>query len=270
MKDITLEELLEAGCHFGHQANRRNPKADEFIFESRSNIHIINLEKTREGLIEAAAYLRELSSNGGQIVVVGTKRQARQVVQDEAVRAREAGATGYHYVTSRWIGGMLTNFQEVSKNFKKLRDLNDFLSANKRGDYTKREVVLMEKERNKLDDFYGGVIDLVKVPDALVIIGTQLEGTAVKEAILNDVKTVGIVDTNADPSVIDHPIPANDDAVGSIKLITTFLTDAWIEGKREFKKVEDKRIAEEEAVKAKAAAKAKKDEAEAISRAHNS
>ncbi|HVT01642.1 MAG TPA: 30S ribosomal protein S2 [Patescibacteria group bacterium] len=266
MRDITLEELLEAGCHFGHQVNRRNPKADDYIFEARSNIHIINLEKTRDGLLAAAEYLKELSSNGGYVVVVGTKRQARQVVQDEALRAKEAGVNGLFYVNYRWIGGILTNFPEVSKNFKKLRDLSEFLASNKRGEYTKRELVLMEKEVDKLKDLYGGVVSMDRVPDALVIIGTQLEATAVREAISNGVKTVGVVDTNADPNIIDYPIPANDDAVGSIKLITSYLVDAWIEGSKiGIKKEEEKIKAEEKAKVAHAKAaedKLKKETAE--------
>src|SRR3989344_5312422 len=156
MRDITLEELLEAGCHFGHQVNRRNPKADEFIFEERSNIHIINLEKSREGLINAGKFLLDLSSKNGSIVVVGTKKQAKNIF----------------YVNSRWVGGTLTNFSEVSKNFKKLKDLNEFLNSGKTSEYTKREVLLFDRERNKLKEFYGGIVDLEGVPDALVIIGT--------------------------------------------------------------------------------------------------
>lgn len=246
MRDITLEELLVAGCHFGHQVNRRNPKADEYIFEVRSNIHIINLEKTREGLIEAGAYLKELASNNGYIVMVGTKRQARQVVKDEVARAKELGAAGIFYVTFRWIGGTLTNFSEVSKNFKKLRELTDLLNSGKKGEYTKRELLLFERERDKLKLLYEGIVDLDRIPDALVIIGTQLEGTAVAEAISNRIKTVGIVDTNADPAPIDYPIPANDDAVGSIKLITSYLTDAWIEGAKIGAKKKEDAAKEEE------------------------
>jgi len=270
MRDITLEELLEAGCHFGHQVNRRNPRADEYIFEARSNIHIINLEKTREGLIAAGEYLKDLASKGGYIVVVGTKRQAKQIVKDEVARAREAGANGIFYVVYRWIGGTLTNFPEVSKNFKRLKELNEFLSGSKREEYTKREVILFERERDKMKNLYEGIVDLDRIPDALVIIGTQLEGTAVHEAISNRVTTVGITDTNADPTVIDYPIPANDDAVGSIKLITTYLTDAWIEGSKAKNKIDEVRAKEEEKQKAEAAAKAKKEEAALINRRHNS
>ncbi len=270
MRDITLEELLVAGCHFGHQVNRRNPRADEYIFEARSNIHIINLEKTREGLIAAGQYLKDLSQKGGYVIFVGTKRQAKQIVTDEVDRARAVDAKGIFHVTFRWIGGTLTNFPEVSKNFKKLRDLNEFLTGNKKEEYTKREVLLFTRDRDKLKDYYEGIMDLDRLPDALVIIGTQLETTAVHEAISNRVTTVGITDTNADPTVIDYPIPANDDAVGSIKLITSYLVDAWIEGAKIRNKNEETRMKEEEKVKAAAAAKAKKEEAELINRRHNS
>ena len=270
MRDITLEELLEAGCHFGHQVNRRNPKADEFIFEERSNIHIINLEKSREGLINAGKFLLDLSSKNGSIVVVGTKRQAKQIVEDEVERARKSEAKNIFYVNSRWVGGTLTNFSEVSKNLKKLKELNEFLNSGKTSEYTKREVLLFDRERNKLKEFYGGIVDLEGVPDALVIIGTHLEDTAVREAISSKVTTVGIVDTNADPTTIDYPIPANDDAVGSIKLITNFLVDAWIEGAGVANKNLEAKAAEEEKEKAIAAAKAKKEKAAAINRKHNS
>src|SRR3990167_10965874 len=138
MHEITLEELLEAGCHFGHQVNRRNPKADVFIFESRSNIHIINLEKTREGLVAAGKYLLDLSSKSGYVVFVGTKRQAKEIVHEEVERARQAGSKGIFYVTSRWVGGTLTNFSEVSKNFKRLAQLNEFIK-NPQLEYTRSE-----------------------------------------------------------------------------------------------------------------------------------
>ena|SRR3989344_1025650 len=244
MREVTLEELLEAGCHFGHQVNRRNPKADVFIFESRSNIHIINLEKTREGLVAAGKYLLDLSSKTGYVVFVGTKRQAKEIVREGVERARQAGSKGIFYVTSRWVGGTLTNFSEVSKNFKKLSELNEFIE-NREQKYTKREIVLFTRERDKLNNLYEGIADMDRVPDALVIIGTQLETTAVREAMKNNATTVGIVDTNADPTIIDYPIPANDDAVGSIKLITSYLVDAWIEGSKVRNKEEETKKKEE-------------------------
>lgn len=246
MRDISLEELLEAGCHFGHQTNRRNPKADDYIFEARSNVHIINLEKTREGLIEAGEYLKKLSQENGYVIFVGTKRQAKQIVKDEVERARSDGANGIFFVTSRWVGGSLTNFPEVSKNFKKLRELNDFLRAGKTGEYTKREIILFERERDKLNGLYGGIEGLDRLPDALCIIGTQLETTAVSEAVSNGLDIVGIVDTNTDPSKITYPIPANDDAVGSIKLITSYLVDAWVEGSKEKPKSKEQELKTED------------------------
>lgn len=270
MRDITLEELLEAGCHFGHQVNRRNPKADEYIFEARSNVHIIDLEKTRDGLVAAAKFLSDLSSRGGSIIVVGTKRQAKDIVEEEAKRAKEAGAAGLFFITARWIGGTLTNFSEVSKNFKKLSEIEEYISGRKDGGYTKFELTQMAKEREKLLNLYGGIAEMTRVPDALVIVGTQHEPTAVREAIANGVATVGIVDTNSDPTVIDYPIPANDDAVGSIKLITTYLTDAWIEGAKIKNKADEAKAAADEKEKALAAAKAKKEEAQSIARRHAS
>ena len=151
-----------------------------------------------------------------------------------------------------------------------MKELNEFLNSGKTSEYTKREVLLFDRERNKLKEFYGGIVDLEGVPDALVIIGTHLEDTAVREAISSKVTTVGIVDTNADPTTIDYPIPANDDAVGSIKLITNFLVDAWIEGAGVANKNLEAKAAEEEKEKAIAAAKAKKEKAAAINRKHNS
>jgi len=270
MREITLEELLVAGCHFGHQANRRNPKADEFIFETRSNVNIIDLAKTKDGLVASAEYLKNLSSKGAYVIFVGTKRQAKQVVREEVERVRQAGSKGIFYVTSRWIGGTLTNFTEVARNAKKLSELTEFLSSERTNEYTKREVVVFGREKAKLENLYGGVVGIDRIPDALVIIGTQLETTAVKEALSSGVATVGIVDTNADPTVIDYPIPANDDAVGSIKLITSYLADAWIEGAKVRSKNEESRTRVEEQEKAKAEAKAKKEEAAAVNRRHNS
>lgn len=271
MRDITLEELLAAGCHFGHQVNRRNPKADEYIFEERAGVHIINLEKTREGLIAAGEQMKQLGSEKAYVVVVGTKRQAQQIVEEQVKRAREAGANGLFYVTTRWVGGTLTNFSEVSKNFKKLVKLNEFLAAgNKNGEYTKHEMLLFERERDKLNMFYEGIMDMDRIPDALCIIGTQLEQTAVAEAQSNGIDIIGIVDTNSDPRVVDYPIPANDDAVGSIKLITEYLTDAWIEGAQEAVKNEEKaRAAEAKAINEaeKKAAEPKKEVSEKVEKA---
>lgn len=234
MREITLEELLEAGCHFGHQVTRSNPKARDFIFEARDNIHIIDLAKTKEGLDGAALFVRDLAQKGGKLLIVGTKRQAQGIVYDEIKKAQTEGVSdGIFYVTNRWIGGTLTNFSEVFKNCKKLKDLTARLKdEDEKAKYTKKEVGLWERERQKLEGFYGGILEMEKLPDALFIIDTHLEELAVKEANKMEVAAVGIVDTNADPLLVDYPIPANDDAVGSIQLIASYIMDAWIEGKK--------------------------------------
>jgi small subunit ribosomal protein S2 len=231
MRAITLEELLEAGCHFGHQVTRSNPKARDFIFEARDNIHIIDLAKTKQGLEEAAAFIKDLASKNGILVVVGTKRQARSIVEEEAKKVDDGSL---FYITNRWVGGLLTNFQEVSKNFKKYADLvTDLQDDEVKARYTKKEVGGWDKEKNKLENLYGGVAKITKKPEALFIIDSHLEDLAVREAIATHVPTVAIVDTNADPAIINYPIPANDDAVGSVKFIVSYIIDAWIEGRKE-------------------------------------
>jgi small subunit ribosomal protein S2 len=260
MRQITLEELLEAGCHFGHQVNRRNPKANRYIFEARSGVNIINLESTQEGLIVAAEYVKSLAERGGSIVVVGTKRQAQQIVKEEVERAREVTPDTIHYIISRWIGGIFTNFDEVRKNFKRLVDYEKIINSEDRGGYTKREAGIFEKELIKLKDIYGGLYTIKQAPDAVFIIDTHGENTAVREAERVGLTTIGITDTNADPSEVTYAIPANDDAVGSIKLITSYLIDAWIEGSKE-KMKSDNKAAEKAAKEAAELKKTKEKEA---------
>lgn len=239
MKEITLEELLEAGCHFGHQVTRQNPKARDFVFEARDNIHIIDLAKTKEGLDEAASYVKEVAKQGGTMVVVGSKRQAAPIITEEAKRVKEALSAkqvnpGLFTVTARWIGGTLTNMGEVTKNYKKLRDLESKLKDDmEKAKYTKKEVGMWEKERVKLEVYYGGIADMKDKPSVLFVVDTHLENLAVMEAIRTGIPTVGIVDTNADPNVINYVIPANDDAVGSLQLLISHIMNAWMEGKEE-------------------------------------
>ena len=245
MREITLEELLEAGCHFGHQVTRGNPKARDYIFEERDNIHIIDLAKTKEGLEEAGKFIFGLAAKNGSLIIVGTKRQAQGIVEDEVKRAKQQvlGKTENEifFVTQRWVGGTLTNFSEVVKNFKKLKGLLERLaSEEERSKYTKKEVGLWEKEKQKLVSLYGGIADLKKIPDAVFVIDSHLEKLAVDEAGKMGVTTVAITDTNANPEVVDYPIPANDDATGSIKLITSYIIDAWIEGKNKAKESVEK------------------------------
>ena len=239
MSEITLEELLEAGCHFGHQVTRSNPKARDFIFEARDGIHIIDLAKTKEGLEEAISYIRNLAANpAATLLIVGTKRQARPVVVDNIKKAKEADASeGLYFVTEHWIGGFLTNLE------KKLHDDEE------KSKFTKKEVGDWEKEKKKLEILYGGIKDVKKSPDAIFVVDARLEELAIKEANKTGVTTVAIVDTNADPNAVDYPIPANDDAVGSIGLIVGFIMDAWIEGRLKGQKAKEKTEKKEETKK---------------------
>jgi len=234
MRTISLEELLEAGAHFGHQVTRQNPKARDYVFEARDGIHIIDLAKTKQGLDEAAAFVKQLASRpGSSMIMLVAKRQAQMIVREEAERARVAGAENLYSVTNRWIGGILTNFSEISKNFRRLNQLTaDLQDKEAREGYTKKEISLWDKERQKLMMFYGGIADMPKVPDAIFVIDTHLERLAVDEARDMGIPTIGITDTNSDPTIVNFPIPANDDAVGSVQLIAHHIVDAWIEGKK--------------------------------------
>lgn len=251
MRTITLEELLEAGCHFGHQVTRQNPKTAEFVFEARDNIHIIDLDKTKEGLEKAAEFIKQIASNPeSTIIILGTKRQAEVIVKEELKRAADLGVGGLFSVTVRWIGGTLTNLGEVTKNYKKLKDLTDRLKNEfEKVKYTKKEISLWEKERVKLEKYYGGIKDMQRVPEVMFVIDTHSEDQAVREARKMGIPVVGIVDTNADPDPVDYIIPANDDASGSIKLIVNYIIDAWIEGKKKIAKGEGQRAEGKEETK---------------------
>lgn len=241
MREITLEELLAAGCHFGHQITRANPKARDFVYESRDGIQIIDLAKTKEGLEEAGAFIKNLASQGETLLVVGTKRQAQETLKKEMEKADNSRGQ-MHFILERWIGGILTNFPEISKNIKKLEDLEKKLqSEEERAKYTKKEIGLWEKEKQRLESLYGGIRKMTKIPDALFVIDSHLEALAVKEAKSMGVPIAGIVDTNADPTLVDYPIPANDDAQGSIDLITDYIIEAWNEGSREQVKSESEK-----------------------------
>ena len=260
MRTVSLEELLEAGCHFGHQVARQNPKARDFIFEARDKIHIIDLEKTKECLEDAGKFVKEIAKKDGVLLVVATKRQAEGILREEIKRIEGENVSGVYFVTKRWIGGTLTNFTEVAKNYKKLKDLSAKLkSPSERAKYTKKEIGAWDKERVKLEGFYSGIADMTKAPDAVFIIDTHHEHVAAQESRKMGVPTVGITDTNADPTIIDYPIPANDDAVGSLKLVTSYIFDAWIEGKKlvgKEEKVEKKAVSTEKSEEPKEEKKA--------------
>lgn len=226
MKDITLRELLEAGCHFGHQVSRWNPKASVFIFGSREGIHIIDLVKTKKALTDGMEFLKNQSSLGKSIVFVGTKRQAKGFLKQEAKRA------GVFYISERWIGGLMTNWDEVKKNLDKIRRLETEIQ-NTEGIFTKSEVMKKSVKLQRLLKFYDGIKDLKAIPDVLFVVDVKREANAINEAKKTNTPVVAIVDTNSDPDKATISIPANDDASGSLKLLISAVADAVLEGKEQ-------------------------------------
>lgn len=224
--DVSLEDLLEAGAHFGHQVRRWNPKMAPYIYAAREGVHIFDLAKTREALLEAAEVLRQAASEGKVILFVGTKRQARDLVKDVAVKV------GMPYAITRWLGGMLTNFEQMQRSIRKLEDMKATRDADGYKDYTKHERLLIDREIARIERVFGGVSTLRELPDMLFVVDTKKERTAVLEAKRKGIPVVGIVDTNADPDLADYPIPANDDAVKSISYILDVVVQAIEEGSK--------------------------------------
>ena len=234
--DIPLVELLEAGCHFGHQSRRWNPKMKPFIYCSRDGVHIFDLAQTAKRLQDACLAAREFVSKGGVILFLGTKRQAAVIVKKEAIKA------GAPYVTVRWLGGTISNWQEIKKRLDKLADMKEKKEKGEYDKYTKKENVLIDREISRLERFFGGMSDLNKTPDALFIVDINKEMTAVREARRLGIKIFAIADSNSDPDLIDYPIPANDDAVKSIELVVKTFGKAVGEGMELRKKTKDNRI----------------------------
>jgi small subunit ribosomal protein S2 len=221
-----LVELLEAGVHFGHERSKQNPKMKAHIFTQRNRIAILDLEKTQAGLQAAADFASKIASNPRhEILFVGTKRQARQTVREQAE------AAGMPYVTRRWLGGTLTNFATIQKSVEKLEELKK-MSQENQGKFTKKEQAVRQKEIARLESVLEGIKALKTMPKALFIVGAYDEKNAVHEARKMGIPTIGIVDTNADPDVIDYPIPANDDAVRSIQVIVKTITTAIITARK--------------------------------------
>ena len=220
MSDITLQQLLEAGCHFGHQARRWNPAMKKYIYGERDGVHIFDLVQTKAGLDAAVELVKKLAKDGKIILCVGTKRQAQEAVKREAMRV------GMPYVTQRWLGGMLTNFAQMQKRVYKLKDLKAKRESGELKKYTKREQLLIDREIAQLEKFLGGVADMGKLPDALLVVDTHREEVAVREANKMGIPVVGMVDTNGDPARVDYIIPVNDDAVKSIELVVKAVASA--------------------------------------------
>lgn len=223
-----VKQLLEAGVHFGHKTARWNPKMDKFIFGERSNIYIIDLEKTQDCLNRARDFLLDITSKGEIVLFVGTKKQAQEVIQQEALRA------GMYYVTERWPGGLLTNFATVKKSINRLKEIEKMKQDGTYEKLTKKEIARLEKELSKLKKNFSGIVAMERMPKAMFIVDTKNEETAVREAKRLGIPIIGLIDTNCDPDLVDYPIPGNDDATKSIRLIASLLADSVIEGRKRF------------------------------------
>jgi small subunit ribosomal protein S2 len=222
---ISMKELLEAGVHFGHQTKRWNPKMKEYIFGERNGIYIIDLQKTLKLFKDAARYVVEMAAQGKTVLFVGTKRQAQEAVSEEANRCQ------MFYVNQRWLGGLLTNMVTVQKSIKRLKELEQMNSEGAYGGRPKKEIVRMERERKHLDGNLAGIKDMPGLPDVVFVIDSNKEAIAVKEARRLGIPVVAIVDTNCDPDEVDWVIPGNDDALRAIRLFTSKIADAVIEGR---------------------------------------
>lgn len=223
MTVVSMSYLLEAGVHFGHQTKRWNPKMKEYIFNSRDDIYIIDLEKTQKLLEEAYNEIKTIASNGGKFLFVGTKKQSGEVAVEEALRS------GSYYVTERWLGGTLTNFRTIRRRVKRLEDIEKMESDGTFDALPKKEVIKIKKEYDKLNTLLCGIREMTKLPQALIIVDPRKEYNAIKEARKLHIPVFGVVDTNGDPDLVDYVIPGNDDAVRSIKVLLGVLTNAICE-----------------------------------------
>ncbi|MEO0081606.1 MAG: 30S ribosomal protein S2 [candidate division WOR-3 bacterium] len=224
---IDLKAMLEAGLHFGHRSRRWNPKMKPYIFGRKNGIYIIDLEKTVERMRIAYDAVRNIAEAGQDLLFVGTKQQARPIIQEEAARC------GAFSVTERWIGGLLTNFEIVSKRITRMAELERMIADNDFGDATKKEALLLQREYRKLAKMFSGVKDMDRLPGAVFIVDPVREETALAECRRMKVPVVALIDTNGDPELIDYPIPGNDDALRSIRLVASMIANAFMEGRKE-------------------------------------
>ncbi len=226
MSVISMKQLLEAGVHFGHQTRRWNPKMAEYIFAERNGIYIIDLQKTVKKVDQAHKALQELLADGGEVLFVGTKKQAQDAIKEEALRCN------MHYVNCRWLGGMLTNFKTIKTRIARLKQLEEMEQDGTFEVLPKKEVSLLMLEKEKLERNIGGIKNMTKLPDVIFIVDPRKEKIAIQEARNLGIPTVGIVDTNCDPDEIDFVIPGNDDAIRAIKLISGMIADVVLESKQ--------------------------------------
>jgi small subunit ribosomal protein S2 len=239
MAVVSMKQLLECGVHFGHQTRRWNPKMKPFIFTERNGVYIIDLQKTVKGLEKAYDFIREVAQGGGNLLFVGTKRQAQETVKEEATRC------GQFYINHRWLGGLMTNFQTIRKRINRMLELRKMDEEGELDKYSKKEAILLRKQLAKLEKYLSGIANMKAVPDAVFLIDPRREDIAVLEARKLGVPVIAIVDTNCDPELIDFPIPGNDDAIRAIKLISKLMADAFIEGRQGMDGAADEEQAEE-------------------------
>jgi small subunit ribosomal protein S2 len=235
-----IKQFLEAGLHFGHQTKRWNPKMAKFIYGERNGIYIINLKLTTDLLNEAKSFLKDVASSGEYVLYVGTKKQAQNIVHQEAQRC------GMFYVNNRWLGGMLTNFETIKKSIKRLYEIRNMKEEGVFDKLTKKEIASLNQELEKLTKNLCGILKMDKLPGAVFVVDPKRESLAIKEAKKLNIPVIALIDTNCDPDGIDFPIPGNDDAIRSIKLITSILTDGIIEGRQEYLEQEEVRKLKEE------------------------
>ncbi len=243
MRKVDLTQLIEAGAHFGHLTRRWNPKMKPYIFMEKNGIHIIDLKKTQKYLVEAAEELSKYAAEGKKVLFVGTKKQAKNVIETEAKRS------GQNWVSERWLGGMLTNFATIRKSVKRLSNIEKQETDGTFDKITKKERLFLTREKDKLKKVLEGVESMSKLPGALFIVDIKKEAIAVQEAHRLNIPVFAIVDTNCDPDEVDYLIPANDDAVKTVEIITQFMADAVIEGETKFKEKKAEEVAEKERVK---------------------
>lgn len=224
MINISLEDLLESGAHFGHQVKRWNPKVKEFVYGEQDGVHIFDLVKTKEALELALAEITKVVKSGGQVLLLATKKQAKakalEILQE----------TGISVVTERWLGGTITNFGQLKRSIDALADMKVKFSSGYYAKYTKKERLLLEREKERLERFFGGITNLTRTPDLLIVVDIKKEITAIKEANRKNVPIIGLVDTNSDPNLVDFPVPMNDDATKALELVLGYIKEAVLEG----------------------------------------
>jgi small subunit ribosomal protein S2 len=240
-KAASVQELLKSGAHFGHLTRRWNPKMKEFIFMQRNGIHIIDLKKSHGYLQEALDEVAKLARAGKTILFVGTKKQAQDIIRTEAIRC------GMPFVTHRWLGGMLTNFSTVRKSISRMEEIERMRTDGTFEELTKKEGLMLEREREKLEQTLGGIANMTRIPGAIFVVDTIKEHIAINEAVKLNIPIIGMVDTNSDPDIPDHIIPANDDSARTIQLVTSLIADAIIEGNAEREAMKEEELMEEAA-----------------------